>query len=107
MLRIDGAFAPARDATPGSTLTLAGGKVATVQYVTTAHGAIINAVTTSGSILAAVTGEPVIAATHPEWSAGFMLEKSVRPLELEPMRVSRRILSCAQPVPAWVISLWC
>merc|ERR1711972_883047 len=34
---------------------------------------IINPVTTSGKILASTEGGPVLASTHPEWAAGWML----------------------------------
>ena len=74
IIAVNGIFAPAKDATPGSTLTLAGGGSAVVERVTTASGAVINPVTDSGTILATgLTGEPVVAATHPEWSAAFMM----------------------------------
>lgn len=76
-LLIDGAFAPARDAKPGSALTLADGADAVVERVATAHGTVINPVTSSGTIVA----DGVVAATHPEWSAGFMLASEV-PLPL-------------------------
>jgi len=75
ILIVDGKFAPARDATPGSSLRLAGGNPAIVNRVTNLYGTIINPVTASGTILAAgLTGEPVVAATHPEWSAAFTME---------------------------------
>jgi hypothetical protein len=79
VLLVNGAFAAARDAKPGSTLTLAGNKGAVVQRVTLTHGAVINPVTASGTVMAADgAGEPVIAATHPEWSAPFMMSSKAR-----------------------------
>ena len=82
VLVIDGSFAPSRDAMPGSTLTLAGGTLATVKHLANTFGAITNPVTASGTILAAgLTGEPVVAATHPEWSAAFMMSRQA-PLPL-------------------------
>jgi len=69
VLLVDGAFAPARDAKPGSSLTLADGKETVVERVAAAHGGIINPITTSGTIVAG----GVVAATHPEWSAAFMM----------------------------------
>ena len=77
VLLVDGAFAPARDAKPGSALALADGTAAVVERVATAHGAVVNPVTASGTIVA----DGVVAATHPEWSAGFMLASGV-PLPL-------------------------
>ena len=82
VLVIDGSFAPSRDAMPGSTLTLAGGTLASVMHVANTFGTITNPVTASGTILAAgLTGEPVVAATHPEWSAAFMMSQKA-PLPL-------------------------
>ena len=37
------------------------------------RGAVINPVTAGGTILALGSGAPVLASTHPEWSASFML----------------------------------
>lgn len=64
VLLVDGAFVPARNAKPGSALTLANGEAATVERVTTARGDIINPLTTSGTIVAG----GVVASSHPEWT---------------------------------------
>ena len=72
VLLVDGAFVPAREAKPGSTLTLTDGKAAVVERVTETHGAVINPVTTSGTVVA----DGVVATTHPEWTWPF------RPLPL-------------------------
>ena len=77
VLLVDGAFVPARDAKPGSALTLADGTTAVVERVAAAHGAVINPVTAGGTVLAG----GVVAATHPEWSWAFMsASKSPLPL---------------------------
>ncbi|EOD07819.1 hypothetical protein EMIHUDRAFT_125043, partial [Emiliania huxleyi CCMP1516] len=69
VLRVDGVLAAARDVKPGSNLD--GAKVESATLTT---GAIINPVTTSGYILAAgPKGTPVVASSHPEWIAPFML----------------------------------
>jgi len=78
VLVVDGAFVPARDAKPGSALTLADGSKAAVERVAAAHGAVVNPVTSSGTIVA----DGVVAATHPEWSAGFMMASETTPLPL-------------------------
>jgi hypothetical protein len=64
VLLVDGAFGPARDATPGSTLKLADGTKIVVERVTKGHGAVINPLTASGTIVAG----GVIASSHPEWT---------------------------------------
>jgi len=70
VLYIDGAFAPARNAQPGSILS-DGRKVTSVH---TAVRGIINPVTASGTILAAHgVGSPVLASTAGEWMADVLL----------------------------------
>jgi len=64
VLLVNGAFGPARDATPGSTLKLADGTKVVVARVTKAHGTVINPLTTSGTIVAG----GVVASSHPEWT---------------------------------------
>lgn len=74
VLLVDGIFVPARHATIGSKLSLADGGEATIERVVASSGGIINPVTTSGTILAAgQKGLPIIASTHPEWSAEVLL----------------------------------
>lgn len=74
VLLIDDAFLSARHATAGSKLTLANGSHSTVEHTTYLdEGRIINPVTTRGTILALASGAPILASTHPEWSAPFML----------------------------------
>merc|ERR550514_695179 len=67
---LDGAHAPARLAAVGSTLS-SGRKVAAI---TRGQQGIVNPITAAGTILAAgPKGEPVVAATAPEWSADVLL----------------------------------
>jgi len=80
VLLIDGVFSPAYTAMPGSMLSLAGGSLASVKRVAYSWGTIINPVTASGTILATAHGEPIVALTHPEWSAGFMMKNPGYPL---------------------------
>lgn len=68
VLLVEGVFAPARDAKPGSSLTLADGKAAVVERVAATHGDVINPVTAGGTIVA----DGVVAAAHPEWSFPLM-----------------------------------
>jgi len=82
VLFVDGAFAAARTVLPGSSVTLATGEAATVLRVVAAPRAtIINPMTASGTILAVADGEPIVAATHPEWISEYMLSGSA-PLRL-------------------------
>jgi len=70
VLSIDGVFAPARDAKPGSCLS----DGHTVDALTYSISGIINPVTTSGTILAAHgRGPPILASTACEWSADIVL----------------------------------
>jgi len=70
VLLLDGAHAPARLAAVGSTLS-SGRKVAAI---TRGQQGIVNPITAAGTILAAgPEGEPVVAATAPEWSADVLL----------------------------------
>jgi len=82
VLLVDGAFAPASTVTLGSTLSLADGSRSVVQRLAATHGSVINAVTASGTILVSgASGAPVVASTHPEWSAAFLMDGSA-PLPL-------------------------
>jgi len=75
VLLVDGAFAPARTVTPGSTLS--GGEV--VERVSHGFGAVINPITVDGKILAAgLEGQPVVAATANEWAADALLSPYAR-----------------------------
>jgi len=70
VLLLNGAYAPARLAAVGSVLS-SGRKVAAV---TRKQQGIVNPITAAGTILAAgQQGEPVVAATAPEWSADILL----------------------------------
>merc|ERR1719271_415427 len=70
VLLVDGAHAPARLAAVGSVLS-SGRKVTAI---TRNQQGIVNPITASGTILAAgPQGEPVVAATAPEWSADVLL----------------------------------
>merc|ERR1719454_1916881 len=70
VLLVDGAHAPARLAGVGSILS-SGRKVAAI---TRGQQGIVNPITAAGTILAAgPEGEPVVAATAPEWSADVLL----------------------------------
>jgi len=74
MVLVDGAFAPARTVTPGSTLS---GEV--VERVSHGFGAVINPITADGKILAAgLAGQPVVAATANEWAANALLSPYAR-----------------------------
>lgn len=78
VIMIDGSFAPARAATPGSSLSSVLGEH-TVLRISSASGAIINPLTTSGKIL---TQGGILASTYPEWIAEYMLSSRVFPLPL-------------------------
>jgi len=70
VLLLDGAHAPARLAAVGSVLS-SGRKVTAI---TRGQQGIVNPITVAGTILAAgPQGEPVVAATAPEWSADVLL----------------------------------
>jgi len=70
VLFVDGAHAPARLAGVGSVLS-SGRKVTAI---TRSQQGIVNPITVAGTILAAgPEGEPVVAATAPEWSADVLL----------------------------------
>merc|ERR1719198_2731139 len=70
VLLVDGAHAPARLAAVGSVLS-SGRKVTAI---TRGQQGIVNPITVAGTILAAgPQGEPVVAATAPEWSADVLL----------------------------------
>merc|ERR1719284_920339 len=70
VLLVDGAYAPARLAAVGSLLS-SGRKVTAI---TRGQQGIVNPITVAGTILAAgPAGEPVVAATAPEWSADVLL----------------------------------
>jgi hypothetical protein len=82
VLFLDGSWAAARDAKAGSRVSLGAGATAVVERIRTLPAApVINPVTVGGLILVAGTGTgasadsdaPLVASTHPEWSAGFML----------------------------------
>jgi len=70
---VGGSFAPAHLIKPGSVLTLANGISSMVMRVVAMSGTIINPVTVGGTIVATSEGEAILAATHPQWSADFML----------------------------------
>ena len=82
VLRIDGAFAPARTAHVGSVLSMHGGDSVVTRVSGGATEAIINPITTSGTILAAdETGAPVLASVYGEWIASYLLHsRSLYPL---------------------------
>merc|ERR1719453_2376986 len=74
VLFVDGAHAPARLAAVGSVLS-SGRKVTAI---TRGQQGIVNPITVAGTILAAgPKGEPVVAATAPEWSADVLLSATV------------------------------
>jgi len=74
VLLVDGQLTPAHSATPGSFLTLGNGEPTLVtRLVALSRARVINPITTAGTILASANGEPVVATTHPEWIAAFML----------------------------------
>ena len=73
LLVVDGSFTPARLARVGSSLSLADGTLTNITRVRSVSGRVINPVTSSGTILAAAAGAPVLSSTHPEWSAPFTL----------------------------------
>jgi len=72
VLEVDGVFAAARTALPGTKL---GGFE--VSRVTPTSGEVINPLTVSGKIL---TQGGVLASTYPEWIAEYMLSSSFYPL---------------------------
>ena len=74
VLQLDGKWAPARLATAGSRLSNGG----EVTRVTAGVDAIINPLTTSGTILA----NGVVASVYPEWIAEHMLGTKLYPLPL-------------------------
>lgn len=84
VLFVDGNFVAARHAMPGSTLS-SGAKVLAVHR---GVEGVINPLTVSGKVLAAVRGEPVVASSYPEWIAPYMLDAAVMPL---PMSFSNAI----------------
>ena len=75
VLFLDGKFTPARLAKPGAALSPRA-------TVLAAHGStdsgIVNPITASSRILAAGAGggQPVLASTHPEWIAEYLLTSS-------------------------------
>ena len=67
-LWVDGVPAPARLATPGTTLTLGAGGAVVVESVHVSAGSVVNPLTPSGTIVAAdAGGDPVVATTLGEW----------------------------------------
>jgi len=87
VIQVDGTFIAARGATSGKRLavaTPAGAAGLTIQRVTISTGTVVNPITTCGTLLAADPGSdaPVLAATHPEWIADFMLATPMIPLPL-------------------------
>ena len=77
VLLVDGAFAPARVAARGSRLEPA----SVVTSVTATSDAIVNPLTSSGTILAAgPEGAPVVSSCFPEWIADLALGSTVYPL---------------------------
>ena len=75
---INGKLAAARDITLGSALSDARGAFVKVTRIThsKSRAAVINPVTSSGTILASDEGTPVLATSHPIWIALFVLETS-------------------------------
>mmetsp|Transcript_52456 Transcript_52456/g.139407 ORF Transcript_52456/g.139407 Transcript_52456/m.139407 type:complete len:221 (+) Transcript_52456:400-1062(+) len=74
VLLTDAGYVAARHVAPG--VALSGGE--RVSRIEAAAGAVVNPVTVSGTILAAgPTGSPVVAATHPEWIAPWMLSSAL------------------------------
>eukprot|EP00316_Scyphosphaera_apsteinii_P022921 CAMPEP_0119300124 /NCGR_PEP_ID=MMETSP1333-20130426/2124_1 /TAXON_ID=418940 /ORGANISM="Scyphosphaera apsteinii, Strain RCC1455" /LENGTH=1172 /DNA_ID=CAMNT_0007301789 /DNA_START=49 /DNA_END=3567 /DNA_ORIENTATION=- len=78
VLFVDGEFVASRHAVPGSILS-SGVKVMAVQR---GVDGVINPLTTSGKVLAASHGEPVVASTYPEWIARYMLDVTLTPLPI-------------------------
>ncbi len=73
VLSLDGAWLPARNARAGAALVGAHGEAVRIARVSSAIGAIVNPVVTSGFILAAAADGPaVLAATASEWSFDLM-----------------------------------
>eukprot|EP00966_Prymnesium_polylepis_P042088 977478-Prymnesium_polylepis.1 len=81
VLWADGAYVAARDVRAGAALS-GGALVLAVTDVPAAP--VVNPVTADARILAAAPGSatPVVAATHPEWIAHFMLAAPAFPLPL-------------------------
>ena len=78
VLLVDGAFQPARLVARGSRLEPAS---SVVTSVTATSDAIVNPLTTSGTILAAgPEGAPVVASCFPEWIADLALGSTLYPL---------------------------
>mmetsp|Transcript_30933 Transcript_30933/g.102296 ORF Transcript_30933/g.102296 Transcript_30933/m.102296 type:complete len:166 (-) Transcript_30933:205-702(-) len=71
-LFIDGKLGAARDLKTGSMLG-----DAQVLRLSMSNGAVINPITVSGKILAVGRGEPVVAASHPDWIAQYLLDSYV------------------------------
>jgi len=90
VLFIDGAFVPAARAAVGSTLS-----TGIVSKLVRTSGLVVNPITPSGTILTADTSAPtrsLLAATHPEWIASFLLSSPLFPA------VATRALSHIAPV---------
>lgn len=76
VLKVDGQFKPAREVIQGSMLEPG----FEVLAVSPSVGGIINPITTANTILAAdIDGMPVLASTHPEWVAEYLLSATVYP----------------------------
>jgi len=76
VLKVDGQFKPAREVIQGSMLEPG----FEVLVVSPSVGGIINPITTANTILAAdIDGMPVLASTHPEWVAEYLLSATVYP----------------------------
>lgn len=71
-LFIDGKLGAARDLKTGSMLG-----DAQVLRLSMSNGNVINPITVSGKILAVGRGEPVVAASHPDWIAQYLLDSYV------------------------------
>jgi len=86
VISINGQMASAKTITPGSTLAMpnadGGFSNVVVEAVTKSTGGIINPLTTTGTILAAADGEPVLASAYPEWIAATFLGTRFYPLPI-------------------------
>lgn len=83
VIHLNGRFAPAAEASVGdrisvlSETTISEIAIVSISVITSK---VVNPVTPSGTILAVENGgEPVLASTHPEWIAHFLLELPVFP----------------------------
>ena len=101
VIALDGRFVAASKAAPGASLSGASLSIntlstANITRVVERSGGVINPVTLSGTILVADSSgrrgaAPLLASTHPEWSASLFLDAPAFPF------VATRLLSYAAP----------